>query len=139
MKLILEKGGTSNNLIDVINCLRNLSNGKYEILVKKTRHIRTIQQNKYLFGVVYPYVLQGLIDLGYDDITNIDQVHELCKYRFTKEHVVNHNTNEIIDFPTSTTLMNTVQFATYIQEIKKWANEYLNINIPDPEQYYNNN
>lgn len=133
MKLILEKGETSNNLIDVINCFKNLANGKYEVLVKKIRGIRTTQQNKYLFGVIYPYILQGLIDLGFDDITNVDQVHELCKYRFTKESAVNHNTSEIIDFPASTTLMNTVQFATYIQEIRKWSSEYLLIDIPDPD------
>ena len=130
---ILTKDDKGFDLSYLMKLLYSLNKGEYKVTIKKKRANRTNPQNNYLWGVVYEYVLRGLIDIGYDDITNIDQVHELCKLRFTKTEVVNKHTGEIIYCPIqSTKTMDKVEFSTYVDLIKEWAKEYLNIDIPEP-------
>lgn len=118
----------------MMKLLYSLSNGEYRVSIKKKRPNRTNPQNNYLWGAVYPQILMGLLESGFDDITNIDQVHELCKLRFTKTEVVNKHTGDIICCPTqSTKSMDRVEFATYIDQIRDWAKNYLNIDIPEPQ------
>ena len=74
---ILTKDDNGFDLSHLMKLLYSLKKGEYKVTIKKKRANRTNPQNNYLWGVVYEYVLRGLIDIGYDDITNIDQVHEL--------------------------------------------------------------
>ena len=66
-----------------------------------------------------------------------EEVHEYCKSVFTSDSKINKHTGEIITFPTSTKDMNTVEFVTYVDLLRDWASEYLNIDIPDPTKELN--
>lgn len=81
-------------------------------------------------------MLDALIDAGWDDFTNTEQVHEFCKSQFTKESAVNKFTGEIVEFPHSTANMDTVTFSTYVDKIRDFAKEFLNVEIPDPDKFW---
>ncbi|HKM00694.1 MAG TPA: hypothetical protein VJ083_01430, partial [Sedimentibacter sp.] len=134
LTIIKDKYAKLSNLIEYF---QNLPNGRYKVEITKMRNSRTIQQNKWLWGVVYEQILQGLICVGYDEFTSKEEVHEYCKSVFTSDSKINKHTGEIITFPTSTKDMNTVEFVTYVDLLRDWASEYLNIDIPDPTKELN--
>lgn len=107
--------------------------GEYRICIKKVGKTRSNPQNRWLWGIVYPMLLVGLNDAGWEDITNIEQVHEFCMERFGGIELTNRVTGEIITLPQHTSQMTTVEFMTYTDTIRDYAREYLMIEIPDPE------
>lgn len=112
--------------------------GFYLIEVKLVRSHRSNLQNSWLWGCIYPMLLQGLNDAGWE-FTDVEQVHEYFKTMLTNVKVINHNTGEIVEFSGSTTDMSTVEFSTYCDKLREYAAEYLNIDIPDPDINWRNN
>lgn len=110
-----------------------LPNGDYILTVTPNRKTRSNQQNAYLWGVVYPAVLFGLQDAGWE-ITHEEQVHEYCKQAFAAREVINKDTGEVLTLPSSTARMQTAEFNVYVDKIKAFAFEYLNITIPEPNE-----
>lgn len=110
-----------------------LPNGDYIFTVTPNRKTRSNQQNAYLWGVVYPAVLLGLKDAGWE-ITHEEQVHEYCKQAFAAREVINKDTGEVLSLPNSTARMQTAEFNVYVDKIKAFALEYLNITIPEPNE-----
>ena len=110
-----------------------LPNGDYIFTVTPNRKTRSNQQNAYLWGVVYPAVLLGLKDAGWE-ITHEEQVHEYCKQAFAAREVINKDTGEVLSLPSSTARMQTAEFNVYVDKIKAFAFEYLNITIPEPNE-----
>src|SRR5574343_77159 len=113
--------------------LSALPAGRYTITVEKKRNKKSTAQLGYLFAAVYPFVLRGLNDAGWEDITNLDQVDAKCKEMFAKNEIVNKQTGEIMVIPELKRDMTSTEFMTYIQAIQEWSREYLNIEIPEPE------
>ena len=112
--------------------LSKLQNGKYRLTIEKYRRNKSNAQLGYLFANVYPFVLQGLNDAGWE-FTNISQVDALCKKMFAHTEILNRDTGEIMDIPELKRDMTTTDMMTYIDAIRNWASEYLNIVIPEPE------
>ena len=110
-----------------------LPNGDYIFTVTPNRKTRSNQQNAYLWGIVYPAVLFGLQDAGWE-ITDEEQVHEYCKQAFAAREVINKDTGEVLSLPNSTARMQTAEFNVYVDKIKAFALEYLNITIPEPNE-----
>ena len=110
-----------------------LPNGDYIFTVTPNRKTRSNQQNAYLWGVVYPAVLLGLKDAGWE-ITHEEQVHEYCKQAFAAREVINKDTGEVLSLPSSTARMQTAEFNVYVDKIKAFALEYLNVTIPEPNE-----
>lgn len=123
------------DMTQVYRVLTDLKVGEYDIVIKRHRKRRTDTQNSYLWGVVYPTVLQGFIDAGWDEITNVEQIHEICKARFLTTEAINKHTGEVINFPVSTAKMNTIQFSTYVEQITDFAMNNLNVVIPQPKNH----
>lgn len=92
---------------------------------------RSDRQNRYYWSGVVPIVRAGLKDLGIDMST--EQTHSLLKFRFLKKEFIS-NDGEVIESIGSTTELSKQEFNEYIERIKQWAAEYLNIQIPDPEE-----
>lgn len=90
---------------------------------------RSTPQNSYLWGAVYPILRQGFKDSG--DELSIEEVHDFCNNRFNYKEIVNESTGEVLKVPTSTTALNKDEFGEYIENIKRFASEYLNTYIPD--------
>lgn len=113
--------------------IENLPIGDYVITITHDRKTRSTQQNAYLWGIVYPAVLFGLQDAGWE-IIDEEQVHEYCKQAFAAREVINKDTGEVLSLPSSTARMQTAEFNVYVDKIKAFALEYLNITIPEPNE-----
>lgn len=105
--------------------------------IKAKRKKRSDDQNEWLWGCIYPMLLYALINEGWE-YTNVEQVHEFFKTRFTSDKVVNKHTGEIIEFPNSTASMDTLTFSTYCEQLRTYALEYLDLEIPDPDKNWKN-
>lgn len=126
--------GSSNPSLDLFfEKFCQLPNGDYIFTVTPNRKTRSTQQNAYLWGVVYPAVLFGLQDAGWE-ITHEEQVHEYCKQAFAAREVINKDTGEMLSLPSSTARMQTAEFNVYVDKIKAFAFEYLNVTIPEPNE-----
>ena len=127
----VEGGGM--DISELVQAAAMLPDGTYGVELTRIRNPRTAMQNRYLWAVVYPHVLQGLRDAGWDDFTSTDEVHEYMKARFGATKAVNRTTGEIVEFPSSTAKMDTGQMSAYIDKVRDFAQEYLNTYIPEPK------
>lgn len=101
-----------------------------EVAVKRRRATRSQQQNAYYWGVVVELISEHT---GYSP----DEVHDLLKALFIpKRLAVQDGNGEIhgeIVIGGSTRQMNKVEFGEYMETIRRWAAETLDVVIPDPE------
>ncbi len=120
------RGKVEDNKLCFINSekyhkILNVFNGKpIEIVFRKIRTPRSGQQNKYYWGVVIKIIAD---ELGYGQ----DDAHYALRAKF----LMSGEPNKLM-VPISTTDLSTVQFETYMSDIRQWAAEFLNINIPEP-------
>lgn len=77
--------------------------------------IRTIQQNKYYWGIVVDCLA---IKLKMEPL----ELHEVLKYKFLPQGV------------DSTKKLNTIAFNLYFESIRQWAGNDLNLFIPLPNE-----
>ena len=111
----------------------NTLKGRYRLTIEKYRRSKSNPQLRWLYGQVYPIVLKGLNDAGWE-FTTIAEVDEYCKSMFANREVLNRHTGEIMTVPGLKRDMTTTEMMTYVDAIRDWASEYLNINIPEPMQ-----
>ena len=117
-------------LSDVI---KSLEGKDIIIIIEKRRKKRSNPQNSYYFGVVIPLMKQGFYNsLG--EHVGTDEIHTFLKNRFLFKEIVNENNAEIIKMPQSTTELTTIQFEEYLDKIREFGLEFLNITIPLPNQ-----
>lgn len=118
---------------EIAEVLKSLEGKRAEIIIKKARSKRSIQQNKYYFGCVVAIVRQGLKDLGY--IMTPEETHEFLKDKFLGyETMANTEGLEIGKKYKSTTELTKTEFGEYIEQIQIFSAEILNVVIPDPNQ-----
>lgn len=96
---------------------------------------RSNQQNAYWWGVVVPHVAQGLQDVSGETWSN-EETHMMLKLRFIPmKNIVNKDTGEVImGGPGSTANLSTFNFANLIDNVLRFAAEYLGVNIPLPNE-----
>lgn len=131
-KVQIEKKNGLFNLKPLYDLFSQSQDGVYKVVVKKVRKPRSNDQNGWLWGCIYPMLLEALLDAGWEFVT-VEQVHEFFKSQMTADQVVNKHTGEIITFPGSTATMDTLTFSTYCEKLREYALEYLNLEIPDPD------
>jgi len=124
--------------------IKSLSDGNYKIIIEKIYNKRSNPQNAYLWGVVYPIVKEGLIDVGFDEFKQdyeLEMTHELCKFRFLQRVIDSSKQKENGAYPYlntigSTRKLKTIEFMEYLGNIQKWSSEYLGVYIPEPDPNY---
>lgn len=102
---------------------------KVTIEVKKAKVNRSLMQNAYYFGVCVSMVQERLRDLGHD-ITKED-THNLLRGRFLFTELIDDKTGEVVKIPRSTKNLTKTEFMDYIEDIKRFGAEVLDIVIPD--------
>ncbi len=112
--------------------IERLKDGDYVVSVERKKKKRSIDQNKYYWGVVVPMVKHGLLDIGYRITT--EGTHEYLKSEFNIKEIVNERTGEILKTIGSTTEMSTVDMLNYFDTIRQWSSEYLGVYIPEPSE-----
>ena len=100
---------------------------------------RTLRQNKYLWGVVYKTIVDN--DPGYfvnDAVDSLrktarlsaaEVVHEFCKARFLPSADL---PGLQITVAPSTAKLPRKEFQEYVESIRRWAADELQVFIPDP-------
>jgi hypothetical protein len=98
--------------------------GDVEVVIKKPRRTRSNNQNGYYWAVI----ITGLAGwLGWEK----EELHEALKARFLREPQDDHRLPDKIK---STTELNTMEFETYLEEIRQWALNELDYLIPLPNE-----
>lgn len=111
----------------------DLEDSRYLVKIDKANK-RSLPQNAYYWSVIIPLVKAGLKDIGYNEIKTESDAHEVLKYLFLKKQIPNENTGEVVEILGSTTKLTTTEFNLFIEQIIIWAAEYLNIQIPLPNE-----
>jgi hypothetical protein len=99
--------------------LSSLEGKRVEMIVRKETTIRSNQQNRYLWGIVYAIISDNT---GYDT----EQVHDAMKVKFASKRLDNG-----LVITERTSKMDTTRMTQYIDDIKRWAAEFLGVYIPD--------
>jgi hypothetical protein len=104
--------------------ISRLEGQRIEVVLRKQKSTRSINQNNYYWGVV--------LELLSDNGNTPDEWHEMCRQMFLKSFkTVN---NKEIEFARSTTKLNTTEFEEYLEKIRRWAATELNCFIPLPNE-----
>lgn len=118
----------------VFDSLLSNFNGKdVEVIVQRKRKKRSNNQNRYYWGVIIPCIQQGLFDTQGEWLNN-EQVHEFLKQNFNYKEIVNQNNGEMIKLGLTTTDKTTIEFEEYQDKCRQFADEFLNIIIPLPNE-----
>lgn len=101
--------------------LKNLTGKQVNVTVEPLKMMRSNNQNRYLWGVCYKLIA---------DHTGADpeEVHTALKFHFAPKRVIGN-----LVAPASTARLDTVDFELYLDKVRRWAQEELNINIPMPK------
>jgi hypothetical protein len=102
------------------------------IEVKPRKVYRTLPMNSYYWGVVVAMVSDRLRELGHD--IDRDLTHEFLKGRFLYSELTDPNTGEVMKIPRKTSELATEEFIEYMEHVKQFAAETLDIYIPDPNE-----
>lgn len=132
MRFLIDKTDGHFDLHTLTDFFRTASDGCYMANVTRQRNGRTLNQNSWLWGCVYPILLDGLLEAGWE-FTSVEQVHEFFKSQLAQDMVVNHMTGEIVEIPKSTATMDRQQFTVYVDALRSYADEFLSVTIPDPD------
>jgi hypothetical protein len=126
-------GNLKRNRNLILNALETFEGQEVILTIQKAKKRRSNPQNSFYHGVVIPIMQQALKDAGY--LMTNESVHDMLKLRFLKESIlVNEESGEYIERIKSTTELTTTQFAEYILDIQKFAVEYFNVQIPNPNE-----
>lgn len=102
-----------------------------EVAVTRRRATRSLPQNAYYWGVVVELIAEHT---GYTP----DEIHDICKAMFIpKRLAVQDGNGEIVGeyvIGGSTRTLNKVQFGEYVEAIRRWAADTLDVVIPDPNE-----
>lgn len=127
------KDGKVYNRDMVATAFKSLQDGRYFVKIAANKN-RSNPQNRYYHGCMLPMVLEGLQDAGFNEIKDVATVHELLKKMFLERKLVSEKTGDEIIIPGSTAKLSTTEFNVFIDEVIRWASEYLSIQIPLPNE-----
>ncbi len=113
--------------------IAGLREGEYLVKVERRRATRSLVQNAYYFGAVLTLLSEHT---GF----TVDELHEWAKAKFLPKSLAFADGNgEVVDelvIGGSTTKLNKIQFGEYVEEIRRFAAEHLDVVIPDPDPNY---
>ena len=107
--------------------LASLEGKEVDVTVGKRKHIRSQQQMRYYFGVV----VKLIADYTGDDI---DTIHDFLKDKFAPRKTITVQGEARTIAGCTHDLFRDNFFADYVDHIRKWAAQELEVVIPDPNQ-----
>ncbi len=134
MKARIENG----KIVHPLSTLWRWTLGRFEgkevnIQIDPWSNSRTVQQNRYYFGVVCPFVADGIYDLTGERYSK-DAVHEWLRKRFLHEsEIIDISTGEVVKVPSSTKRLTVEEFASYLNDINSFSLEHFGSSLPPAE------
>lgn len=129
--ITVENGAITGNRTGLSKLFKSLKNGRHEVVVTKVGK-RSINQNKYYWGVVVVMIKDRLNELG-NDVDSVN-VHDFLKDRFNTKDIFTKEGTVIGCVGDTTTKLTTILFEEYLEKCKQFASSVLEIYIPDPNQ-----
>ena len=105
--------------------LECLDGKRIELSLGPKKQNRSLTQNAYLWGGVYPYIAEWS---GHD----VEEIHAAMKHLHCPRKEMAMPTGELVQV-TSTRILTLEEFSEYVSRVKRWAAEN-GLNIPDPEE-----
>lgn len=112
--------------------IKNFAGKDIQVTVEKKKKKRSLEQNAYYWGVVVPIVMNGLNEAGWK--FDKQMTHDFLLSQFNIKEVVNTESGEIVKYIGRSSNMSTVEMMEYFMDITFWALEFLNIQIPLPNE-----
>jgi hypothetical protein len=106
--------------------LSGLENSKVEVIVRKQKSQRSLNQNAAYWGIV----VEMLCEHTGIPIDERETMHEALKIKFAS-HVDPVSGLTIVE---STAGMSTVRFMRFYEDIQRWAAEFHGLDIPSPNE-----
>jgi hypothetical protein len=94
---------------------------------------RSEQQNKYYWGVVVELIRLAINEINGENFT-AENIHDFLKERFLEGFEIHAATGELLNIRKSTTDNTTTKQEEYHEQCRQFAAEYLNIEIPLPNE-----
>ena len=126
-------GKISNNKESIIKIFKEFEGKNITISIQRQKTKRSNNQNKYLWGCIYPLIKQGFFETC-GEVFTIDEVHEIMKLKFNFIELTNESTGEVITAPKSTTKNTKFEQEQYHEQCRQFALEWFNITIPLPNE-----
>lgn len=124
-KIKLENGKVTFLDLDIYkNYIKRLKNGYYEVVLRRPKKIRSLEQNAYFHGVAVQILSE---ELGID----FEDMKDLLKTQFLRKTILLRGKPfEIVQHSSE---LDTIDFNKFVKDIQRFA-AGLNIIIPDPEK-----
>ena len=107
--------------------VKELFSGKsIEITVRRKKKHRSVQQNRYYWLVV-------TILSDYTGFTK-DEMHAILRSKFLRAEKVNEDTGVVYEYVKSTTELTTVEYEEYLDDVRRFAAQEFNMNVPMPNE-----
>ncbi len=100
------------------------------IKIDKKFSKRSDPQNRYYWGIVIKEISIRLRELGHNWLSDND-VHEMMKMKFNHKDAISKE-GEVLEIPMSTANLNKTEFGEYVDKVRQWASDFLDIYIPEP-------
>ena len=103
--------------------LSGLNDKRVEVIVRKEKSQRSLNQNAAYWGIVIEMLCEKT---GYDRET----MHDMMRVKFASYEDLNTGLLVV----ESTAKMDTKRFMKYYEDIQRWSAEFLELNIPSPNE-----
>lgn len=122
-----EDGGYRITDFELLLDFINKHPGKYfELTVQRKR---SVKQNR----VYWMYVNELSKHTGFTS----NEMHEVLKFKFLKAEKYDVETGEVFEYIRSTTDLSTKEFTDFIEQIRVWSIDNLNVHLPLPNEQIN--
>lgn len=126
-------GNLKRNRILITNAIKSFEGKNITITIERLKKKRSNNQNSYYWGVVMPILQSGLYDAT-GETRSIESIHYqiVLPLLSPKREIINKESGEVIVESMTSSEMTTTEFCEFIIEIQRWAMDFLNVEIPDP-------
>lgn len=107
------------------NYLQSMEGKNVKLVMTESKKQRTIKQNSYLWGVVYTFIA---VETGH----TTEEIHTFMKKQFLPRDFITIGKQDQ-EIEKSTTDLSTKEMNEYIEKIRAFAAQELQMNIPSPE------
>lgn len=118
-----------------IRALKNIKDGPVELIVKRWRANRSTQQNAWYHACIIPIITDAINELQGEEAFSRTEIHEFLKSKFNTRTVINEGGQEV-RIARSTSNLTTTEFTAYVEQVRAWAIDMLDVTIPDPDTNY---
>jgi hypothetical protein len=129
----VKDGVLATNRKYISDVVKSFEGANIIITIEKRKKKRSNNQNAFYFGIVIPIMMDAFKD-AWGEYYSATEVHEALKAKYCYKEQINESTGEILQIPSSTTNLSTIEWEEYIDKIRAFAFEWFNVSVPMPNE-----